>query len=88
MRYDQMDPHECTIDELKVVCQRKRRFNMVFIPPIEEDRLGSKTVHIVSNIVHEEEEAKRMLKIKVTSYSHRVFQALRNYDNFTPERIA
>jgi 1-phosphatidylinositol-4-phosphate 5-kinase len=29
-----------------------------------------------------------MLNIKVTSYSHRAFQTLRNYDNLTPERIA
>jgi hypothetical protein len=55
IRYDQMDPHECTVEELKEVCKRKRKFQMVCIPPQEEERLGTKTVHIASNIVREEE---------------------------------
>jgi hypothetical protein len=34
-----------------------------------------------------EDEISLLLNIKVTSYSHRVFETLREYDNLTTEQI-
>lgn len=53
----------------------------------ENDMLGTKTVHMWNKVAREEEEVSQMLNIKVTSYSHRIFETLRNYDNLTPEKV-
>lgn len=55
-----------------------------------DDRLAHKTVHIRSNLKEQsmpEDEISLLLNIKVTSYSHRVFETLREYDNLTTEQI-
>lgn len=55
------------------------------------DRLSQKTVHITNNLIktqqYKEEAISNMLNIKVTSYSHRVFETLREYDNLPTDTI-
>jgi hypothetical protein len=53
MKYERMDPNEATLEELKELCKKKRKFNMVCMNAVQhqsDDRLAHKTVHIRSNL--------------------------------------
>jgi hypothetical protein len=55
-KYEKMNPHEASIDDLKELSKKKRKFNMVCLSPQKEEesaaeRLGQKTVHIKNNLI-------------------------------------